>query len=316
MVHRRSAQGALQRNDIEPLLELLAQSSHDDHETRYSNAGMALLGATLTNQGQTKLSDLMDENVLSPLGLVSTTYSPDSKCLAHPHRLGENINARRPPTVSVAHGAGGLHSSVRDLLQFAEHLIDPSNQAEEKVSRMVLGLSSKYPALGWQVHEDGELVVYHHGGDGNGYQGFIGLRLDNGVAVVLLSNSSADDALQNIALHLLDPNVSLPTFDHPSAIALDQQILQGYAGRHSIVDDPDGNTIKLQVEDGRLLYVERQSDDTLVRRSPLYAEDERNFVLREIPVRLSFSDGTPESPLLAVGDQRFKLRPLDEGNSE
>ena len=304
---------ALQRNDIDPLLAMLAQRETGADSPRYSNAGMALLGAALAHRAQAPLSDLMETAVLGPLGLTATGYTPDAATLAHPHRRDEDISAQRPATVSVAHGAGGLHSSARDLLQLARHHLDPPSAADAEAVALVFGhASERYPALGWQVHEDGELVVYHHGGDGNGYQGFIGLRPDNGGAVVLLSNSSADDALQDIALHLLDPRVPLPSFDHPSAIALDPQLLEAYAGRYVIADDPDGNTIDLQVEDGRLVWIERGPTGELVRRSRLYAEDDRHLVLREIPVRLSFSDGTRGSAVLQAGDTRYELDPVDQ----
>lgn len=304
---------ALQQNDIEPLLALLAKSDGGGDEIRYSNAGMALLGATLAHQAGKPLPDLMDAKVLTPLGLTATGYTPDAVSLAHPHRRDEDISARRPPTVSVAYGAGGLHSSARDLLRFARHHLDPPSHAEALVVALMLGhAEGQSPALGWQIHEDGDMTVYHHGGDGNGYQAFIGVRPDNGVAVVLLSNASADDALQDIALHLLDPRVPLPEFDGLSAVVLDEQILQTYAGHYGIVDDPDGNTIELRVERGRLIYVERGPEGKLVRRSPLYAEDDRHLVLREIPVRLSFDEGTRESAVLEAGDMRFELRLLDQ----
>lgn len=303
---------ALQQNDTAPLLALLAQSDGSSAEHRYSNAGMALLGVTLAHQARTPLADLMEARVLAPLDLAATSYMPDASSLAKAHRRNQDISGQRPATVSIARGAGGLHSSVRDLLKFARHHLEPRSQDWKEVVAMMFGhFSDARPPLGWQLHEDGELVVYHHGGDGNGYQGFIGVRPDNGVAVVLLSNSSADDSLQDVALHMLDPRVPLPTFDRPSAVALDEQLLRAYTGRYGIIDDPDGNTIELQVEDGRLIYIERGPGGALVRRSRLYAEDERNLVLREIPVRLSFSDGTRDSATLEAADVRFELRPLD-----
>lgn len=309
---REIPDAALRNDAAAPLLALLAMDRTLPADPHYSNAGMALLGLALEQADETSLDQQIEQRIARPLGLSATGYQPDPARLARPHAGRLDISSGRPETPAVARGAGGLYSSADDLLEFvAAHLAPADGLQAQRVALLTGradGMQAGIGALGWKLHLDGDLQVFHHGGDGNGYQAFMGFRQDNGVGVVLLSNSSADDALQRIALHLLDPRIDLPRFDHPPAIALDTRKLRRHVG-HYRIDHDDGNTIELTLDDEGLVYVERTGAGKQVRRSRLHADSATRMHLREVPVTLEFptEDAPTRRIVLRFQDQRFTL---------
>lgn len=295
---------ALLTNDVAPLLALLSAPRTLGEVEAYSSAGMALLGQALAQVAGLPLPELLQGKVLRPMGLSDTGFLPGGM-VVHPHVGGVDISAQRVATTPVAYGAGGLYSTAGDLLVFLQKHLRPDTAESIALNELLFGNAQQAP-WGWKVYQQGDLRVFHHGGDGNGYQGFVGLRPDNGVAVVLLSNSSADDELQQIALHLIDPEIDLPEFDYPPAMAISARELAAFAGHFLIEEEPRGNTIALEVQDSRLIYHELTPQGDTVRRSRLYAIGDSAFHLRDVPVTIVFEPGGA-SALLSFNDTELTL---------
>lgn len=201
----------------------------------------------------------MQRFIAAPMGLADTGFEPaDPSRLAHPHLGRIDIAGTRPATVEIARGAGGLYSTPRDLLRFVEQHMAPQDEAAARIVAATLDGANGHP-LGWQVHDDGTRRIFHHSGDANGYQVFIGFRRDTQTGVVLLANSSAEDGLQQIALHLLDDSVPLPVFtaDGEAAPAAG---LDRYAGAYVVEGDDSGNGISILATADGLVYVETGPD--------------------------------------------------------
>lgn len=303
---RQIPAAALEADDARPLYASLESAREVPAEPAYSNVGYALLGQALAASAGSSLPALVENRITVPMQLAATGYAADPDAVAAPHH---GRTAITPATVpQIAQGSGGLYSSAADLLTFLQRHLAPDGPDQR--ARLTLltgdGLPGNAEALGWKRHRDGDIDVFHHGGDGNGYQAFIGFRPANGTGVVLVTNSSADDALQQIALHLLDPEVPLPDFDHSPSVLLTAAQLAPYEGRYQITGD--GNTIELAANEDGLRYVERDGDGVTVRESRLFALAANEFELREIPVKIVF-DETGVATLIA-GDQTYTLRRL------
>jgi hypothetical protein len=167
--------------------------------------------------------------------------------------------------------------------------------------------------LGWKVYTADGLRVIHHGGESAGHQSFLGFDRDRGVGVLLLADSRADEALDQVALYLLTGNVPLPDFSHPREILLAAEVLETYVGKYRI----DGeNFVGIDVRDGRLLYTETTTAGKLVRETTIYASSESDFYFTDIPVTLVFDRPDPETgksapgvTLLLSDDQTFRALP-------
>ena len=69
--------------------------------------------------------------------------------------------------------------------------------------------------LGWVVLEtNGRTIRWHNGGTG-GYHSFVGFDAERGVGVVVLSNCTS--SIDDIGLHLLDPEFELAEPEPPSS---------------------------------------------------------------------------------------------------
>ena len=182
-------------------------------EYEYSNLGMGLLGHALALHAGKSYGELVGERILRPLGMSMTSIQLTPPMEEH---LATGHNARGFPTknwrIPTLAGAGALRSNVMDMLAFAE-----ANLAEGEGGLSVAMRESHRPraeavpgmsvGLGWHIRHVGESrIVWHNGGTG-GYRTFLGFDPDQGVAVVVLTNSGqgADD----IGFHLLNPELPL-----------------------------------------------------------------------------------------------------------
>lgn len=290
---------ALANNDAQLLLATLNRRQSMPAEYEYSNAGMAILALSLAKAKETDIATLMAETIIKPLDLKQTSYQPDTQWLVGMHRVMEPVKQPNMSTVDVARGAGGLFSTARDLAKFIEHQINTPEELQQNT----------YSNLGWKKYQDEDFVSYYHGGDGNGNQAFVGYRPDNKVGVVLLSNSSADDDLQQVALHLLDPTIDLPKFDSPPARQYTDEELAPFVGVYYIKDDLEGNSFAFQNRDGRMIYIEETAEGELVRRTRMYGVNDHQFKLADIPLTINFSSAESKDydAVMKFQDQEYHL---------
>jgi CubicO group peptidase (beta-lactamase class C family) len=303
---RQIPDDALAGNDEAALLSAVDTASEAGGEAAYSNTGMAILARALAARtGETPAANLQ-RLVAAPLGLADTGFEPaDAARLAHPHLGRTDIAGTRPATVSIARGAGGLYSTPRDLLRFVEQHLAPQDEEIASLVNTVLEGADGHP-LGWQVHDDGARRIFHHSGDANGYQVFVGFRRDTATGVVLLANSSAEDGLQQIALHLLDSAVPLPAFG-PSGDAAASAALDRYAGEYVVEGDTSGNRIAILATADGLIYVETGLDGAPVRRAPLVERQPGVFRIRGAPIVLDFETGEAGVARLTAGETEFRM---------
>jgi D-alanyl-D-alanine-carboxypeptidase/D-alanyl-D-alanine-endopeptidase len=89
---------------------------------RYSNFGAGLLGLALTNvYDKATYHEMIEEVVLRPLGLVTTTSGGETQAAGHAFR-------RRPAPnwhLDGLAGAGALRSTARDLLSYLRAQLEP-----------------------------------------------------------------------------------------------------------------------------------------------------------------------------------------------
>jgi CubicO group peptidase (beta-lactamase class C family) len=88
----------------------------------YANYGFAILGRIVTNVSGTPYRRYVDEQILRPLGMTSTTLEPaavGAGRLAHGYRWEDAQWKEEPPLADGAFGAmGGMLTSVSDLAKY------------------------------------------------------------------------------------------------------------------------------------------------------------------------------------------------------
>jgi serine-type D-Ala-D-Ala carboxypeptidase/endopeptidase len=174
----------------------------------YSTFGISLLGHILALKSDISYDRLLEERILNVLGMNSTSIvlsDVQKSRLAIGHLNGQELpfwNTSRPIAP-----AGGLHSSVADMLKFASAnlgLIDTKINNAMKESHIIIydsrlgkAFSNNYNAnvsLGWIIATNfGIQIVEHNGETVDGYNSFIALNTSKEKGIVIIASASSID---------------------------------------------------------------------------------------------------------------------------
>lgn len=216
----------------------------------YCNTGFSLAGRVIeVVMGQTYESAVTDL-ILAPLGMNGTSF-PSTDLVTWPTASGHSLPDRqagnqvhRPWALPrFLNAAGGIVSTVDDLLTFAEMHMDNgrydgarilSEEAalEMRVRRVESDHIDEGYGVGWNiVHADGVPLV-NHGGATNGFRAWLLTVPEHRFAIAMLTNSDeglrAEDAVERWALrHYL----AIDTSD-PQPVPMTADVLDAVTGRY------------------------------------------------------------------------------------
>src|SRR5258706_12961864 len=184
-------------------------------------------------------------------------------------------------------GAGALRSTANDLLTFlAANIGTETSPLAPSMAAMIAahrptGTPNLEIALGWHIWtRDGHEIIWHNGGPG-AYRTWIGFEPKSRTGVVVLSNTSTNAGPDDIGLHLLNP--AFPLLQPPKQrheVKVDAAVIEKYVGRYQL----DPNFILAITRDGDRLY----SQATGQPQFEIFAEDDRNFFVKEFDAQLTF----------------------------
>lgn len=178
----------------------------------YSNFGFSVLGQALAEAWQGHYSQLLQEQVLQPLGLGRTTMallgSPPTFDLAPGHVNDQRISHW---SFDAAMPACGLCSSVRELAKLlCACLVKTDGPMHADLIETMKPLRQTDYGLigiGWGITGEREKPTYSHSGGIGGYRSFLGFTPARHRGVVILTNTTAD--VGALGCRLLE--VAIPT---------------------------------------------------------------------------------------------------------
>jgi hypothetical protein len=205
-------------------------------------------------------------------------------------------------------GAGGLRSSANDLLTFLEAFLGyretplaPAMNATREVSRP-MGQGKFEIGLAWVMFGE---VFWHSGGTG-GFRSIALCSRKERTGLVVLSNASTLEGVDDIAFHLLNPNLPLANFEPPEVPEAHARIpLDNYLGRYEFPD-----RIFEITRDGNRLFA--QSSSPQVPNGPkfeLFAESEKTFLVRQTGSKFTFETG-PDGRATGLMMKRAGCEPI------
>ena len=213
----------------------------------YSNDGFAVLGQLVEDVAGRPLGEHLTVNVLQPLGMTHTVHIPGPADLAaRGHRIKRGRVKQTVPRNVPNLAAGGWYSTLEDMLAYSAHLggilggQHPEILSADTFNLMcqpAVFLGDRVPFQGlcfFLDEEDGHRTVFH-GGDYPGYEAALFVAPDDGMAVVVLTNTSAQGAAQRLARRLLRSALGLPTslpIGHPEA-KLDDRLVPELTGSYA-----------------------------------------------------------------------------------
>lgn len=181
---------------------------------QYSNVGYQLLAAALAKAAGTTWEDLLQQRITEPLGLNSTSMSPDN----HTARGHDEAGLPYPyPDYTLLPGAMGLFSTARDLASFLKAQLDPDSTPlgpAIRLSRTVhTPAGCSHPTgLGWRLKTTKDATMAWHSGLIYGFSAMLALTSTPGAprGLAILANSPCSAGLRSVGLNALRSRTHAP----------------------------------------------------------------------------------------------------------
>ncbi len=182
---------------------------------KYSGGGYTLMQLAMTDYYQQPFEDWMNEQVLSPLAMSSSSYEqPLSSDLVEKASSGHSSNGNRVNGnfhVYPEMAAAGLWTTAEDLakymIELQKSLVDDANVlllSASLIEMLEAGPSPDY-GLGFELFRTNRegYGYFGHTGSNEGFRAIIYAHESAGVGLVLMANSANGGALYNAVLQLV-----------------------------------------------------------------------------------------------------------------
>jgi len=248
----------------------------------YSNLGFQLLGHALGRAAGMSYTDLHRLRILEPLGMSRSTFTlgdNEADWMTKGHRGGEIVphwtgtEARR--------GAGGLISSVQEMLRYLKANVGPPETELERAmqtaheARADWGEGGSRIGLAWRIDTiQGRLIVEHRGNTG-GFSSLVAFDPEKRVGIVMLTNTFGYSDNTPVELLAFGPRPAIP------GVRLSPEAMATLAGEYL---DPSGYSLYVRLEDEGYLTVQSAGR----ARSRIFAESDTSFFLDRGSRRLIF----------------------------
>ncbi|SMQ86052.1 CubicO group peptidase, beta-lactamase class C family [Devosia lucknowensis] len=262
----------------------------------YSNVGVALLGEIIEGVTSEPYAKTVEDEVLMPLGMESSRLALGAE-LPEGMAIGHDGSGDPVPywDFDAVAPAGALVTTAADLIKFiaaasgaTETELKPG--FDKMLERVRPIGDSGSIGLGWFITPTGSGEIVWHNGRTGGFASFAGFERNSGNGVVVLSNMSTEQGINDIGMHLLDP--SLPLREQPKArevAEIDPTLLEGYVGDYVMAP---GVVMTITTDDGRI-YAQLTGQPAL----EIFPESETAFFYRAVEAQITFevADGVAKS---------------------
>jgi CubicO group peptidase (beta-lactamase class C family) len=270
-------------------------------EYEYSNYAMGLLGQVLAERSGKSYEELVVERICDPLEMNDTRITlTDEQMQRFAPAYNGDLAANNHWDLAAFAGAGGLRSTVDDMLKFAAAALAededrPVGQAEAgssgyAITRAIhLAWEKRHGeageigvGLGWHIARDGR-TKWHNGQTG-GSSSALFIYPPRRLAVVVLANTATDKTTtlgERIIQSLL--GIEVEPIEIRKAVQVDAAVLEKYVGKYAL---SPFFAITVTLEDGRLMAQATGQD-----KFQLFAESPTEFFYKVVDAQITFDTG-------------------------
>jgi CubicO group peptidase (beta-lactamase class C family) len=269
----------------------------------YSGGGYTVMQKMLTDITGLEFPDLMDQYVLSKIGMESSTYRQPL-----PEELHENAAAGHLQNGEMIEGrwhtypemaAAGLWTTPTDLLKYAievqQSYIGKSNKllSQQMVAEMLTPQMNNH-GLGPGIDGSGEAITFGHGGSNAGFRCQLIASTKQGQGVVVMTNGDMGGYLMDEILRSFSAVYEWDRYKPQTKELwpMEQEELEAFSGRYQLNYYGQDLIIEFNIQDDHLKGV--QLWDGLVFE--IYPESETSFFNAEDGVSFVFGEN-PEGKL-------------------
>ena len=166
--------------------------------SHYANTNFIVLGEIVEHTTGGTWDAEVHSRIVEPLGMTHTDVIGTDGAVGYTLVDGVFVDATQRWHPSVGGAAGGLESTNRDLLRFADALAAGALLSPESQTAMQtfvpgedyssFGIVHSY-GLGLERYENDSITVYGHLGSGSAHSAFVGFDVDRGTAASVMMNS-------------------------------------------------------------------------------------------------------------------------------
>jgi CubicO group peptidase (beta-lactamase class C family) len=261
----------------------------------YSNLGAGLLGQLLAYRAGTDYESLIRIRITQPLSMPDTCITlsgsmKQRKASGHRATLVDVAQRDWDPSHAFT-GAGALRSSANDMLTFLEAFLgykeSPLAPAMKSMLEVRRPAGQTKIGLGWLIYStDGGEIAWHNGGTA-GFRSFVGYDPEERVGVVVLSNASTPNGVDDIGLHLLNPKLPLVNPEPPkqrTEIHINPELLDNYTGRYHFAP----NFLLEITRAGDRLFAQAFVQEIRAPKFEVFAESEKKFFAKVSDKQITF----------------------------
>ncbi len=241
-------------------------------KSEYSNMGYVLLGMVIERVTKQSFYKYLQDHMFGPLGMTSSGYREnwyDTPGFALGYADGGEGRLTEAPRIHLSLGfsAGGLYSTVQDLLKWDRGLSSDKILSVDSKKMMFRPTKDNF-GYGWLVLRTWGRTDLAHGGGAPGFNAWVERWPEEEVFVAVLSNigsSSVGEIGRSLAAIFFGEGYQSPEARRTLSIAPD--LLDEYAGSYRI----DTEDIRHVFREGETLFVRRNDG----RKYPIlpYAKD-------------------------------------------
>lgn len=230
-------------------LHTLRQWTRPGQLWSYCNSGFNLAGRVIEVLLERPYEQVVKERIFDPLGMSRSTFFA-YEAITFPVSVGHSYDpvsgagptiARPYPIPRSSNPAGGIISTVGDLLRFAALHLDGGRAGETQLlsqasieamqqQQVVAANFADAYGIGWAIRTPGCARIVEHGGSTNGFQAQLLLVPEQRFAIAILTNSSRGmAAIREIEEWALDRYCGI-TFQQPPIVRVAPEQLERVAG--------------------------------------------------------------------------------------
>jgi len=170
----------------------------------YSNVGAQLIGLILERTYNQSYGALVKKYITEPLGMTYTNVTYTEGAIKRRFAKGYNRRGIRMPynhTLSILQPAGGICSTVTDMLKYIKMHLNEKNSIINLCHRATFGdTNSSAMGLFWEItrRPDGKLIIWHAGAT-FGFSSYCALFPYLNLGIIVLSNEYDMRSLEKLA---------------------------------------------------------------------------------------------------------------------
>lgn len=162
---------------------------------QYSGGGYTMLQLVIEEVSGKSFASYMDKNIFKPLKMKCTSFTINKRIIKRSAKAYNEEGKEIPLRLFNAQAAAGLHTTIDDLILFAEASFSKNAVlSKESIEQLITPtkLSDGNYGMGYMImNRFGDFTLSGHGGSNEGWQSGFMLDFESKSGIIILTNGSS-----------------------------------------------------------------------------------------------------------------------------